>query len=160
MAYLTSNIPYTRFGLEKNLHMDIKNTTVNFCTDWQSRLQQCPTDALVFRSSSPDVKQMEQKTVIYVTGGAMWARMPITALCGDITFDDGLKKWKQPCSTVGLSITPSHRWNFIRCKPSPWLCKIDGDFYMENGYSLSTIGESEIADCPTTTQTESCYCVN
>jgi hypothetical protein len=87
MAYLTSNIPYTKVWVRKEfthghqkyhgefLHgLAVAVTTMpDRCLSFQIIFTGCETDG----TEEPNV-----------TGGAMWARMPITALCGDITFDD------------------------------------------------------------------------
>ena len=148
MAYLTSNIPYTKVWIRKEfthghqkyhgefLHgLAVAVTTMpDRCLSFQIIFTGCETDG----TEEPNV-----------TGGAMWARMPITALCGDITFDD----WPERMETHLAQPwdCPSHHHTILelqRCKPSPWLCKIDGDFY--SGRYLFTVDytESEIADCP------------
>ena len=79
----------------------------------------------------------------------MWARMPITALCGDIPLDG----WPERMETHLAQPwdCPSHTHSIIsldRCKPSPWLCKIAGDFHTSRYLFTVDYTESEIADCP------------
>ena len=84
-----------------------------------------------------------------INGGAMWARMPITALVADTP----LNKWPDPMP-VHLAQPwdcSSHFHSVIkidRVSSSPWKCKIDGKFY--TGKYLFTVDytESDIADDP------------
>ena len=65
-----------------------------------------------------------------VTGGAMWARMPITSLVADEVLEEWPERMDthlaQPwdCSSRGHSIIVMDR-----ISSSPWYCKIDGEFY-------------------------------
>ena len=79
----------------------------------------------------------------------MWARMPITALVADIP----LEEWPQRMEThlVQPWDCSSHNHSVIvmeRVSSSPWICKIDGEFY--EGKYLFTVDytESHIADDP------------
>jgi hypothetical protein len=64
-----------------------------------------------------------------VHGGAMWARMPITALVGDIPLQEWPERLQthlaQPwdCSSYNHGIV-----KIERAQPSPWLCKINNEF--------------------------------
>jgi hypothetical protein len=82
-------------------------------------------------------------------GGAMWARMPLTALCGDIPMDE----WPERMETHLAQPwdCPSHHHSIVsldRCKPSPWLAKIAGEFHTARYLFTVDYTESEIADCP------------
>ena len=79
----------------------------------------------------------------------MWARLPITGLCGDIPMDEFPERMEthlaQPWDC------PSHHHSIIsfnRCKPSPWLAKIAGEFHTARYLFTVDFTESEIADCP------------
>jgi len=84
-----------------------------------------------------------------VHGGAMWARMPISALVGDIE----LEEWpeRMPTHLVQPWDCPSHHHSiirFARANPSPWICKIDGDFYKARYLFTVDFTESQVADDP------------
>ena len=84
-----------------------------------------------------------------VHGGAMWARMPISALVGDIE----LEEWpeRMPTHLVQPWDCPSHYHSivrFARANPSPWICKIDGDFYKARYLFTVDFTESQVADDP------------
>ena len=84
-----------------------------------------------------------------VHGGAMWARMPITALMGDTPVDE----WPEPMSTHEAQPwdCASHTHSVYvldRCTPAPWLAKIDGEFHPAKYYFTIDYTDSEVADDP------------
>ena len=119
--------------------MDIKNTTVNFCTDWQSRLQQCPTDALVFRSSSPDVKQTEQKNQMSPEGQCgLVCQSQLSAEI--LSSTSGLKEWRHTLLNRGIvHRTITQFWNFRGVNHLPGYVRLTEIFIVDGIYSLSTI---------------------
>ena len=148
MSYLISNIPYFKCWVRREFtHMHQKYhgeylhanvIAVNVMPD------RCLSFQLVFTGCESQIDGSEN-----VHGGAMWARMPITALVGDIP----LEEWpeRMPTHLAQPWDCPSHHHTvikFARTSPSPWLCKIDGEFY--TGRYLFTVdyAESEVADCP------------
>ena len=79
----------------------------------------------------------------------MWARMPISALVGDIE----LEEWpeRMPTHLVQPWDCPSHHHSivrFARANPSPWICKIDGDFYKARYLFTVDFTESQVSDDP------------
>jgi hypothetical protein len=110
------------------------NTIPDRCLSFQVVFTGCESDF----DDSPNVH-----------GGAMWARLPITSLVAD----ERLAEWPQrmethlaqpwDCSSHHHSII-----KFDRASSSPYLCKIDGEFY--KGKYLFTVDytENDIADDP------------
>ena len=148
MSYLISNIPYFKCWVRREFtHMHQKYhgeylhanvIAVNVMPD------RCLSFQIVFTGCESQIDGSEN-----VHGGAMWARMPITALVGDIP----LEEWpeRMPTHLAQPWDCPSHHHTvikFARTSPSPWLCKIDGEFH--TGRYLFTVDytESEVADCP------------
>lgn len=146
--YLTSNIPYFKCWVRKeftNRHqkyhgeyihaLAVAVTTMpDRCLSFQVIFTGCETDG----TDEPNIH-----------GGAMWARMPITALVGDIP----LEEWpeRMPTHLAQPWDCSSHNHSIIRidrAQPSPWLCKINGEFH--TGRYLFTVdyAESEVADDP------------
>jgi hypothetical protein len=86
----------------------------------------CLSFQVVFTGCESDFDDNEQN----VHGGAMWARMPITALVADEPLEEWPERMEthlaQPwdCSSHHHSIV-----NMERVSSSPWICKIDGEFY-------------------------------
>jgi hypothetical protein len=148
MSYLISNIPHFKCWVRREFtcnHLKYHgeflhglaiavNTIPDRCLSFQIVFTGCEADG-------------EPEDTIH--GGAMWARMPITALVADIP----LQEWPtlmethlvQPwdCSSHHHSVI-----NMERVSSSPWICKIDGEFYQ--GKYLFTVDytESHIADDP------------
>ena len=105
----------------------------------------CLSFQVIFTGCESDFDEKEQN----IHGGAMWARMPITALVADVP----LQEWPQrmvthhaqpwDCSSHHHSVV-----KFERTSSSPWICKIDGNFF--TGKYLFTVDytNSDIADDP------------
>ena len=101
---------------------------------------------VVFTGCEIDDEDWEEGNI---HGGAMWARMPIQALVADIPLDE----WPEPmeehlwqpwdCESRHHSII-----TMDRVSSSPWLCKINNEFYQ--GKYLFTVDytDHEIADDP------------
>jgi hypothetical protein len=84
-----------------------------------------------------------------VHGGAMWARMPITALVGDFDFEG----WPDPMETYLTQPwdCASHHhavYTLDRATPCPWMAKIGGEFYPAKYHFTVDYTDSEIADDP------------
>ena len=84
-----------------------------------------------------------------VHGGAMWARMPLTALVGDTPLDE----WPEPIPTYlaqPWDCQSHHHSVFVlnRATPCPWLAKIDGEFYPAKYYFTVDYTDTEVADDP------------
>tara|TARA_Y100000401_G_scaffold41793_1_gene31772 strand:- start:84 stop:590 length:507 start_codon:yes stop_codon:yes gene_type:complete len=84
-----------------------------------------------------------------IHGGAMWARMPITALVADEGLDEVPERMDthlaQPwdCSSRNHSIIVMDR-----ISSSPWICKIGGDFYKGRYMFTVDYTDSYISDDP------------
>ena len=84
-----------------------------------------------------------------VHGGAMWARMPITALMADIPVEE----WPEPMDTYNAQPWDcSSRTHAVyvmdRATPCPWLAKIGGEMYPAKYLFTVDYTDSEIADDP------------
>tara|TARA_R110000796_G_C14372972_1_gene414250 strand:+ start:121 stop:660 length:540 start_codon:yes stop_codon:yes gene_type:complete len=90
-----------------------------------------------------------EETEENVHGGAMWARMPLTALVGDTPLDE----WPEPIPTYlaqPWDCQSHHHSVFVlnRATPCPWYAKIDGEFYPAKYYFTVDYTDSEVADDP------------
>ena len=148
MPYLQSNIPHFKCWVRReytcnhtNYHgeflhaMAIAVTTIpNRCLSFQLIFTGCETDD----TKNPNVH-----------GGAMWARMPITALMADIVVDEwpdsmavhDAQPWD--CSSYTHAV-----YTLDRATPCPWMAKIGGAFYPAKYLFTVDYSESEIADDP------------
>ena len=84
-----------------------------------------------------------------IHGGAMWARMPITALMADVPVEE----WPEPMATHDAQPwdCSSHTHSvyvLYRATPCPWLAKIDGKMFPAKYLFTVDYAESEIADDP------------
>ena len=84
-----------------------------------------------------------------IHGGAMWARMPITALVADEILDEAPDRMDthlaQPwdCSSRTHSVV-----KLDLLTASPWMCKIDNEFYKGKYMFTVDFTDSDISDCP------------
>ena len=84
-----------------------------------------------------------------IHGGAMWARMPITALVADEILDEAPERMDthlaQPwdCSSRTHSVV-----KLDLLTASPWYCKIDNEFYKGKYMFTVDFTDSDISDCP------------
>ena len=148
MGFLQSNIPHFKCWVRREytcnhddhhgefLHaMAIAVTTMpNRCLSFQTIFTGCEVD-----DTGED----------NVHGGAMWARMPITALVGDTPLDE----WPEP-----MPVHYAQPWDCMshthavyvldRAQPCPWLAKVDGEMYPAKYYFTVDYTDSEVADDP------------
>ena len=84
-----------------------------------------------------------------VHGGAMWARMPIEGLVADIP----LQEWPEPmlnhlCQPWDCESRDHSVVIMDRVSSSPWICKIDGEFYTGKYMFTVDYTGNDIADDP------------
>ena len=148
MAYLISNIPYTKVWIRKEFthghqkyHGEFVHGLAVAVTTMPDR---CLSFQIIFTGCEADDGSQEN-----VHGGAMWARMPITALVGDIPVEEFPERMET--HLVQPWDCPSHNHSIIelnRCKPSPWVAKIAGEFHKARYLFTVDYTESEVADDP------------
>ena len=148
MAFLQSNVPYfkawVRREYTKNMEMyhgEFLHAMVVAVTSMPNR---CLSFQVIFTGCESDDTDEPN-----VHGGAMWARMPITALVGDTPLEEWpteLPVWAaQPWDCM------SHEhavYKINRATPAPWIAKVDGEFYPAKYYFTVDYTDSEIADDP------------
>ena len=84
-----------------------------------------------------------------IHGGAMWARMPITALIADNRLEEWPERMQTHLAQPWDCSSRNHALIIMdRISSSPWICKIDGEFY--TGRYMFTIDytDSHISDDP------------
>ena len=150
MPYLISNVPNFKCWVRKEFtcnHQDYHGEylhamafAVNTIPDRSLSFQIVFTGWEIDQEDGPDEN---------VHGGAMWARMPIQALVADIP----LEEWPEPmedhlCQPWDCESRTHSVVVMDRVSSSPWICKIDGEFY--TGKYLFTVDytDHEIADDP------------
>lgn len=148
MPYLQSNIPHFKCWVRReytcnhsNYHGEFLHSMAIAVTTMPSR---CLSFQMIFTGCETDGTDDPN-----VHGGAMWARMPITALVGDTPFE----QWPEPMP-VHLAqpwdcMSHTHAvYRMDRAHPCPWLAKIGPDFFPAKYYFTVDYTESEIADDP------------
>ena len=148
MAYLQSNIPHFKCWVRKEYthnhqqyhgeYIHALAIAVTCIPDRCLSFQVVFTGAETYDNDDPNVH-----------GGALWASMPITALVGDTV----LEKWPdamvphlaQPwdCSSRNHAV-----YVMDRTSSSPWICKIDGEFYTGKYMFTVDYTDSAISDDP------------
>ena len=96
-----------------------------------------------------------------VHGGAMWARIPIQALVADIPVEE----WAMPMPDhmCRLRDCESRDHSVIimdRVSSSPWIIKINNNFYTAKYLFTVDYTDHHIADDPALLQTISCHVYN
>lgn len=149
MSYLISNIPYFKCWVRKEFtanhqqyhgeYLHALAIAVNTITDRSLSFQ------VVFTGCEIDLEDGLEN----VHGGAMWARMPIQALVMDLELDEWPARMEdhlaQPwdCESRHHSVVVMDR-----VSSSPWVAKIDGEFYEARYLFTVDYTENDIADSP------------
>ena len=148
MPYLQSNIPHFKCWVRREYthnhekyHGEFLHAmaiTVNTVPD------RCLSFQMIFTGCESDFDESQN-----INGGAMWARMPITALVGDFDFEG----WPDPMETYLAQPwdCASHHhavYTLNRATPCPWMAKIGSEFYPAKYHFTVDYTESEIADDP------------
>ena len=148
MPYLYSNIPYFKAWVRREYthnheeyHGEFLHAMVVGVTSMPNR---CLSFQVIFTGSAAEGEEEDT-----VHGGAMWARMPITALVADIP----LEEWPEPMNTYDAQPWDCSSYNHAvyvmdRATPCPWLAKIDSNFFPAKYLFTVDYAESEIADDP------------
>ena len=125
MSYLISNVPHFKCWVRREFTCNHSKYHGEFLHALAFAVNTIPDRSLSFQVVFTGCDEKEN-----VHGGATWARMQLPALVGDIEMEE----WpdRMPTHLAQPWDCPSHYHSvimFSRCQPSPWLCKIDGEFY-------------------------------
>jgi|TARA_R100001079_G_scaffold110627_1_gene86736 hypothetical protein len=148
MSYLISNIPHFKCWVRKEFthnHSDYHGEYIHAMAIAVNTIpDRCLSFQVVFTGYEADEEGVEN-----IHGGAMWARLPITALVADVPLEDWPERMvthhAQPwdCSSHYHSVV-----KLDRVSSSPWICKIDGEFYTAKYMFTVDYTETDIADDP------------
>ena len=150
MSYLISNVPHFNCWVRKEFTSNHTNYHGEFLHAVAFAVNTIPDRSLsfqvVFTGCEMDLEDGPDENI---HGGAMWARMPIEALVADIPLED----WPEPmldhlCQPWDCEARDHSVITMDRVSSSPWICKIDGEFY--TGKYLFTVDYTgnDIADDP------------
>ncbi len=148
MSYLQSNVPYFKAWVRREYttnfqryHGEFLHAMVVAVTTMPNR---CLSFQVIFTGYEVDDEDDEN-----IHGGAMWARMPITALVGDTPVDDWAKELPPYIAQPWDCMSHDHSVYVInRATPAPWIAKVDGEFFPAKYYFTVDYTNSEIADDP------------
>ena len=148
MSYLYSNIPHFKCWVRKEYTHNHDKYHGDFLHAMAVGVTTMPNRCLSFHMIFTGV-EAEGEPEDTVHGGAMWARMPITALVGDTPFEE----WPEPMQVHDAQpwdCSSHHNSVYVidRATPCPWLAKIDGKMFPAKYYFTVDYAESEIADDP------------
>jgi hypothetical protein len=147
MSYLISNIPHFKCWVRKEFTVNHQRYHGEFLHAIAIAVNTIPDRSLSFQVVFTGCEAEDDEFNIH--GGAMWARMPIQALVADIP----VAEWALPmedhlaqpwdCEARDHSVIVMDR-----VSSSPWICKINNEFYQ--GKYLFTVDytNNSIADCP------------
>ena len=150
MAYLTANIPYFKVWIRREFTHNHRNYHGEFLHGLAIAVTAIPDRSLSFQVVFTGGED-EENRVTSPHGGAMWARMPIQSLVADEELEQFPPRipnhFVQPwdCSSRYFSIV-----RYDRTSSSPWIVKIDGQFYnakyyftidYTNGDEITSLGD-------------------
>ena len=144
MSYLISNIPHFKCWVRKEFTSNHEDYEGEYLHGLAFAVNTIPDRSLSFQVVFTGCEEEEN-----IHGGAMWARMPIAALIADTELDEWPElmptHFAQPwdCSSRNHAVVV-----LDRVSSSPWICKINGEFY--TGRYMFTIDytDSYISDDP------------
>ena len=148
MPYLISNIPHFKCWVWKEFTANHEDYHQEYLHALAIAVNTIPDRSLSFQVvfTGAEVQGTKEKNL---HGGAMWARMPIQGLIADIPVDE----WGEPmedhlaqpwdCESRHHSVVVMDR-----VSSSPWLAKIDGDFYRAKYMFTVDYTDNSIADDP------------
>ena len=116
MNYITSNIPYFKVWVRREYTTNFQRYHGEFLHGMAIAVTTLPMKTLSFQILFTGCDEEEN-----VHGGAMWARMPLTALVGDTPYDE----WAEPLPTYlaqPWDCQSHHHSVFVlnRATPCPW----------------------------------------
>ena len=148
MAFLQSNVPYFKAWVRREYTCNFAQYHGEFLHCMVIAVTSMPNRSLSFQviftgCESDDTDEPN------VHGGAMWARMPITALVGDTPVDEWAEEMPPYIAQPWDCMSHDHSVYVLnRATPAPWIAKVDGEFYPAKYYFTVDYPDSEIADDP------------
>ena len=147
MPYLQSNIPYFKCWVRREYTCNHERYHGEFLSAMAIAVTTIPNRCLSFQVifTGYEVEEDEQN----LHGGAMWARMPITALVGDGAFEDFPEPMEVYSAQPWDCMSHTHAvYSLRRAQPCPWLAKIGSELYPAKYYFTVDYTDSEVADDP------------
>ncbi len=147
MSFLQSNIPYFKCWVRREYTCNHERYHGEFLSAMAIAVTTIPNRCLSFQVifTGYEVEEDEQN----LHGGAMWARIPITALVGDGAFEDFPEPMEVYSAQPWDCMSHTHAvYSLRRAQPCPWLAKIGSELYPAKYYFTVDYTDSEVADDP------------
>ena len=148
MPYLTSSIPYFKAWVRREYTKNMEEYHGDFLHAMVIGVTTMPNRTLsfqvLFTGCESDFDDSEN-----VHGGAMWARMPLTALVADTPLDEWPEELPPYLAQPWDCMSHTHSvYQLQRATPAPWIAKIDNEFYPAKYYFTVDYTDNEVADDP------------
>lgn len=148
MSYLISNCPSFKCWVRKEFTCNHQDYHGEFIHAMAFAVNTIPDRSLTFQVVFTGC-EIDSEGGENVHGGAMWARMPIEALVADIPLDEWPERMEDHLCQPWDCESRNHSVLIMdRVSSSPWIGKIDGEFYQSRYMFTVDYTENEIADSP------------
>ena len=149
MAYLISNIPHFNCWVRREFTCNHMRHHGDYLHAMAIAVNTIPDRSLSFQVVFTGCEIDPDDDEPNIHGGAMWARMPIQALVADIVMDEWPERMidhlAQPwdCESREHSVVVMDR-----VSSSPWIAKINHEFYSSRYMFTVDYTDNDIADDP------------
>ena len=149
MSYLISNIPYFKCWVRKEFTANHQQYHGEYLHALAIAVNTIPDRSLSFQVVFTGCEVDLEDDLENVHGGAMWARMPIQALVMDLELDEWPARMEDHLAQPWDCESRHHSVIVMdRVSSSPWVAKIDGEFYGARYLFTVDYTENDIADSP------------
>ena len=149
MPHLTSNIPYFKAWVRKEYTKNLEEYQNEFLHCMVIAVTTIPNRTLGFQVIFTGCESDELEGEQNVHGGAMWSRLPLTALVADTPLEEWPKELPPYLAQPWDCMSHNHSvYKLERASPAPWIAKVDGEFYPAKYYFTVDYTDSEVADDP------------
>ena len=148
MSYLISYVPSFKCWVRKEFTANHEDYHGEFIHALAFAVNTIPDRSLSFQVVFTGC-EIDHTGEDNVHGGAMWARMPIQALVADIPLDEWPERMEDHLAQPWDCESRDHAVLVMdRVSSSPWIAKIDGEFYEARYMFTVDYTNHEIADSP------------
>jgi len=149
MPYLVSNCPSFKCWVRREFTCNHMRYHGEFIHAIAFAVNTIPDRSLSFQVVFTGCEIDNEEDMDNVHGGAMWARMPIQALVADIELEEWPDRMEDHVAQPWDCMSRSHESVvFNRVSSSPWLAKVNHEFYGARYMFTVDYTEHEIADSP------------
>ena len=149
MAHIISNIPYFKAWVRREYTTNHDRYQGEFLHAMAIAVTTIPCRCLSFQVIFTGAETYDDENEPNVHGGAMWARMPITALVADTSYEEWPTEMPTYVTQPWDCMSHDHSVYVLnRATPAPWIAKVDGEFYPAKYYFTVDYTNSEVADDP------------